>query len=109
MAMGDSFESLILKNSISSLTMLICEAIQFTLFHTTGRTRHFKYYLKRANKENLAPRAHLPVAKGMADRAQRGGVQGSNPEILDLCPVASGSYQMVNSLGLSINSPPWLL
>ncbi|KAL2513505.1 MADS-box domain-containing protein [Forsythia ovata] len=56
-----------------------------------------------------APRAHLPVAKGRADRAQHGGVQGSNPEILYLCPVASGSYQMVNSLGLFINFPPWLL
>ncbi|KAL2553656.1 Uncharacterized protein Fot_07275 [Forsythia ovata] len=57
----------------------------------------------------VAPRAYLPVAKGRADRAQRGKVQGSNPEILDLCHVASGSYHMVNSLGLSISSPPWLL
>ncbi|KAL2508956.1 Uncharacterized protein Fot_32603 [Forsythia ovata] len=58
---------------------------------------------------DLAPRAYLLVAKGRADRAQRGGVQSSNPEILDLCLVASGSYHMVNSLGLSISSPPWLL
>ncbi|KAL2489773.1 Uncharacterized protein Fot_43065 [Forsythia ovata] len=51
-----------------------------------------------------------PSGKGEGGyRAQRGGMQGSNPEILDLCPVASRSYQMVNSQGLSINFPPWLL
>ncbi|KAL2522209.1 60S ribosomal protein L3-2 [Forsythia ovata] len=47
-----------------------------------------------------------PQAKGRTDRAQCCGVQGSNPEILDLYLVASRNYQMVNSLGLSINSPP---
>ncbi|KAL2552821.1 Glucan endo-1 [Forsythia ovata] len=59
--------------------------------------------------EPKSPRAHLPVAKERTNRVQRGGVQGSNPEILDLYPVASESYQIVNSLGLFINSPPWLL
>ncbi|KAL2515782.1 CBM20 domain-containing protein [Forsythia ovata] len=56
-----------------------------------------------------SPQGISPLAKGMVDKAQRGGVQGSNSEILDLCLVASRSYHMVNSLGLSISSPPWLL
>ncbi|KAL2489233.1 Uncharacterized protein Fot_42525 [Forsythia ovata] len=52
---------------------------------------------------------YLSILPKLQFEAQRGGVQGSNPEILDLCLVASGSYHMVNSLGLSISSPPWLL
>ncbi|KAL2546446.1 Uncharacterized protein Fot_15679 [Forsythia ovata] len=53
--------------------------------------------------------AYLPVENGRTDRAQRGGVQGSNSEILNLCHVASESYQIFNSQGLSISSPSWLL
>ncbi|KAL2501956.1 hypothetical protein Fot_35804 [Forsythia ovata] len=84
---------------------------------STTRTK-LDYFIKWHLNEQLhdvklkhlhAPRAYLLVAKGRVDRAQHGGVQGSNPEILDLCFVASGSYHMFNSLGLSINSSPWLL
>ena len=56
-----------------------------------------------------APRAYLPVAKGRADRAQRGSVQSSIPRKVELALLQAGVTIWVNSLGLSMCSPPWLL